>query len=134
MKRNKILISIAALAAIISIRAMAPNYCASADKEVKQELRVAVFSVPDLSKNVAEDISKALAGEPGILSAKPDFGEKSFSVTYEPGKTGAEKIQKAMGTVVPETKLREVVAAQDKSGRHACGKCPGRKSCGRYKD
>jgi hypothetical protein len=135
MKANNILIAIVAFGVFISIGARAAGDSTvpdSANKEVKKNIQVVTFTVPDLSKSLAKDISKALASEPGVLSGKPDFERKAFLVTYESGKTSPMKIQKIMKAVTTDTKLENVAPAPEKSGAQGCGKCPRRNSCVKY--
>lgn len=135
MKANNIFIAIVAFAVFVSVGARSAGDCAaqdSANKEGKKNVHVVTFTVPDQSKNLAKDISKALAREPGVLSGKSDFERKTFSVTYDPDKTSPKRIQKIIMAIAPNAKLKKVALTREKSGKQGCGKCPRRNSCEKY--
>lgn len=132
MKANNIFIVIVAVAVFVWIGAgVAGTYGAqdSANKEIKKNIQVVTFTVLDLSKNLAKDISKRLAVELGVVSSKSDFQRKGFSVAYDPGKTNPKRIHKIIKGISPNTKLEKVELIRDKSGKQGCGKCPRRNKC-----
>ena len=134
MKANKISIAIVALAVLVSIGARSAGECAAQDstnKEVTKNVHVVTFTVPDLSKNLAKDISKALAREPGVLSGKSDFERKAFSVTYDPGKANPKRIQKIIKAITPNAKFKKARTGE-KRGKQGCGECPRRSSCANH--
>lgn len=136
MKANKLLVSIIGLVILISIGAMVADdraFADSTDKEAMDNPRIALFMVPDLSANLAKDISRALAGEPGLLAAKVDLEKGKYAVIYHPGETNPKKIQGIMQTIVREVKLEGDNLLQETSGNRDCSRCPGRKSCGKLK-
>ena len=136
MKRNNIRIAIIAFAVLVLIGAGAAGDSPapdSAGQAVQNKVEVATFSVPNLSKELAKDISKALADEPGALSGKLDLERKAFLVAYDATKTSSMKIHEIMKTIAADTKLERVAPWQDKGGKHACGGCPNRDKCANYR-
>lgn len=134
MKEKNVFIAIVVLAGLIWMGAEVTEDRAFADstaRQVKNDLKLAMFMVPDLSVNVAKDISKALASEPGVLSAKADFDRREFSVTYEPGQISLKKLQGIIEAICREARLEKVEPAQETSGRPGCWKCPSRNRCGK---
>jgi len=101
----------------------------SADRVADKIVHVATFKVPDLSQNLAKDISKALAREPGVLSGRSDFQKESFSVIFDAGKTSPKGILKMIAAVTPDAKLENVEQTQKQGGKLDCGKCPQRNKC-----
>jgi len=99
--------------------------CETSEKNIVQS---AVFKVPDLTKEMAKKLSKALADKPGVLSAKPDLEKQHFTVTFEPEKNNPEKIGGILASVVPGTALQKVVAADQKDEK-GCGGCKHKKAC-----
>lgn len=134
MRANNLLVAVIVLVILVSFGAQAAGDRAladSTDREARNNLKIAVFSVPDLSKNLAGDISKALASEPGVLSAKVDLEKGKYAVIYDPGQTNPKEIQRIMQTIIREVKLERDILLQETSGSQGCGGCPSRKSCGK---
>jgi hypothetical protein len=101
----------------------------SAGRVADEIVHVATFKVPDLSENLAKDISKALAREPGVLSGKSDFQKESFSVIFDAGKTSPKGILKMIAAVTPNAKLENVEKTQKRGEKPDCGKCPRKNKC-----
>lgn len=90
----------------------------------------AVFQVPNLKdSDVVKKLTKVLADEAGVLSAKADAEAGQFLVTFEPGKIGSEELAKVLAKVAPEAKLDKVQPADPKAAKHDCGKCPSKAKC-----
>lgn len=94
----------------------------------------ATFAVPNLADAATvKGLNGALAKEAGVLSAKADAAGGKFLVTFDPAKTTAEALGKALATVAPEAKFENVQAADASAAKHDCSKCPSKSSCGKHK-
>lgn len=114
------------------------NAAAFAEDAPKQEetpaLQTAVFVVPDVAEEgVVPQLTKALAKQEGLVTAKAETDAGRFLVTFETAKTNAEALTAVIVQVSPESKL-EIVKAAETAGAHDCGKCPSRSTCGKAKD
>ncbi len=97
--------------------------------------QTAIYSVPNLSDAaVVKDLTKALAKEEGIITAKAEAEAGKFLVTFETAKTSPETLTKVVTKVAPEAKLDAVHEASAKPAAQGdCGKCPSRSSCPKSK-
>lgn len=134
--KTRTLILTAALAALCTLTLVAaenPPAAPAATKAAAQE--TAIYSVPDLAKGtLVKDLSKAVAGKPGVVSAQADTEKGQFMVTFEAGKTNPDEILKAVSAVAPKAKFEKAGPADPKSAaKHDCGKCPSKSTCGAKK-
>ena len=93
----------------------------------KSTYTAATYTVPDLTKTVAKGLSKAIAKEPGLVSAKPDLQAKTFTVIFEPGQTTSKSILAALKKKAPDAAFSQEAAVE--AVKTGCGKCPNRLSC-----
>ncbi|MBZ0266748.1 hypothetical protein K8I85_01205 [bacterium] len=109
-------------------------FAADTPKEEVPALQTAVFQVPDVAEEgVVQALTKALAKEEGLVSAKAEAEAGRFLVTFETARTNTDALAAAIVTVSPEAKLEMVKAAEAKAA-HDCGKCPSKSTCGKAKD
>lgn len=90
---------------------------------------VAQYSVPSLTKKSAKRLARTVTKQPGLISAKPDFKEKTFSVVFESGKTSSADILTALKKQAPGATLGAEGPFERKATGSACEGCPGRNSC-----
>ncbi len=136
MREKAVLMAVLVLAVLISMGGRVagnPALAESTTGQAANDLRLATFVVPDLSANVAKEISKALANEPGVLSAQADFDRRELSVTYELAQTTLEKVQGIVATVSHKARVEKVEPVPASGGRPACRRCPNRARCGNQK-
>ena len=126
MKISKITILGVAVLLLTSLNASAADDPAPADSP-----HAAVFKVPALSEDLSKNFIKALAKADGIISAKPDLEEGTFSVTYEPAKTDTKKIEAVLAQLAPEVTFDKVQPADPAHASSDCSKCPHHKTCGK---
>ena len=104
--------------------------CPSEAKNIrakKSTYTAATYTVPDLTKKVAKELSKAIAKEPGLVAAKPDLQAKTFMVIFEPGQTTSKSILAALKKKAPDAAFSQEAAVE--AVKTGCGKCPSRLSC-----
>jgi len=103
----------------------------AAPEPEKPASEVATFSVPDMDAALVKSLVDALAGEKGIVSAKPDTDAGTLHVTFEPGTTNPSTIGKVLSTVSAGAQLEKVAASTDPAQpAHDCGGCPMHDTCG----
>jgi hypothetical protein len=132
MKADNKRIIIIVFAVLVAMGGGFSGDCAAVDSAGRMAgeiVHVAIFKVPDLSENLAKEISKALAREPGVLSGKSDFQKESFSVVFDVGKTSPKGILKMIAAVTPNAKLENVEQTQKQGVKLDCGKCPRKNKC-----
>jgi len=60
----------------------------------RNDIREVVFNIPEMkSPKCAESIQKALMGMDGLISAIPDYAEKTMTVTYDSKKLAIMNIE-----------------------------------------
>jgi len=138
MKRFTIVLLIVAIMTVFPVIALAGDDCphskANAEKKADEQppVNVAVYSVPDLSQDVAVKIASVLNENKGIMGAKPDLENKQMSVVFKTELTNQDAVTKALVEVSPQTTFVSVRAAEEKDIKD-CSKCPSRKTCQKAK-
>lgn len=106
---------------------------AEAPKAAATAPQMAQFWIPELTADLAKEVVKALAGQPGIMAAKPSVEDSLLSVTFDPKKTTAEKVTETVAAAAPGATLEEVGDAPP-AAQGPCGGCPSRKTCANSKE
>jgi|GEM_PF-5002969 len=130
MKKIRILITVAVILTLFAVgsRATRADEDATCGKSGEDVAHSAVFKVPDLTKEMAKALSKALADKPGVLSAKPDLEKQHFIVTFKPKENDPDRIGKVLASVAPGTVFKEVTAVDHKD-KKGCGGCQHSETC-----
>jgi hypothetical protein len=101
---------------------------AKGEGEGKAMNHIAVFTVPDITDKIGEDLAKAVSADTGIVSTKTDTKAATFAVTFDPAKVTSEKLEKAIVAVAATAKFDKMLCADGrecKKGDHKCSKpCP----------
>ncbi len=131
MKFSKIIVSLAILITICIFQnafAGGPLFPFSKAKPSNQNKKMATYSIPDLdTAMVVHKIAKAVADQPGISSAKPDFKNKQFAIIFNANELDPEKLLEAIATVSPDSKLVSVSAAPALASPSKHAGCPAAK-------
>ncbi len=131
MRSSKLAILMIAVLALAAHTAIALDDPAPSESTPQDAPHSAVFKVPALSEKLSKDFIKGLAKADGIISAKPDLEESTFSVTYEPAKTDPKKIEAILAQLAPEVTFDKVQPADPELAKGDCSKCPHHKTCGK---
>jgi hypothetical protein len=104
--------------------------CATAKARPDEASRVlAQYSVPSLTRKSAKKLARAVARQPGLVSAKPDADQKTFSVVFDPAKASSADILAALRKVDAGTALSKESPFKSEKGDSACAGCPSRNAC-----
>ena len=133
MKSIPILLTVAALLALSGLanpgaRGEESGQAAPAFEKASP-YRAVTFAVPDLTKELGRSLSGAIAQTPGLVSARPDFEKKTFTVLFAVDKTSSADIHKALLTVASGAKIDREEAVAESDAKVNCNACPNRKSC-----
>ena len=92
-------------------------------------LLVATYKVPGMDDAVAKQLTLALAGRDGVVSAKADVEGGLFKVTYSSG--CPHSMEAALKKVAADTALEGVTnRTGDAPVKSGCGSCPNKNTCG----
>ena len=93
------------------------------------ELKVATYEIPNLTMDLAKQLTLALSENEGVVAAKSDEAAGLFMVTYSAGCPYG--ILSALQGVVPEAKLKGVATREGGAPvQSGCGGCPKKDTCG----
>jgi len=91
-------------------------------------LKVATYEVPNLTMDLAKQLTMALAVNDGVVSAKADETAGLFMVTYSAGCPYG--ILSVLQGVAPDAKLKGVAAREGGAPEQGgCGGCPKKSTC-----
>lgn len=113
----------------ISIVCLAADEVKDQSEAAKSTLQDAVFSIPNLTEELAKSLTLSLAEIPGTAATKPDLENKKLTVTFDSTQSTKEKIEEAVKKTAPDAKLESVTENTSSQVKHDCGKCPSRKTC-----
>ncbi|MBM4397012.1 MAG: cation transporter [Deltaproteobacteria bacterium] len=136
------------LTTAIVIALAAPALAEAPKKAADAKSVVADYKADGVEKpDVAKKLAKALAGHPGVESAKADKDKGRFTVRFDPAKTDAEAIRAKLAKAVPGVTLdapatpapppaAEPTPVFGQPEQGGCGGCPHRNkdggSCGQH--
>lgn len=133
MMKSTIYVTGMVLASLMAVNVYADDCgtpCAPAKAPAKSVSYVmAQYAVPSLSKKSAKQLARAVAKQPGLVSAKPDMAAKTFSVVFETGKTSSAEILDSLKKKAPGVTLGKEGPFETKASASACAGCPSSKSC-----
>ena len=133
MKSARPIITAVAILLLAAPVAWAEENAAQTEKSPEEMAHTAVYTVPELTKGLSQDLVKSLTDLEGILAAKPDTEAGTFAVTFAPAKTDTDKIATALGAAAPGTSLDKVGPADSKAAKGDCSKCPKKSGCAKSK-
>ena len=133
MHSNRLIAAAFTTIILFSFGAWATTESAVLEKPVLEGPHTAVYTLTELEPALAKQLVKALGETEGIMSAKPDYEENLFAVTFEPEKISTDKLTELLSETAPGIELEKLTPAEHAHAHTACGKCPLKAKCSKNK-
>ena len=130
MKSKHAILSLAILFTLCTVQSALASgpFCPYSKAQASDLIqKMATYSIPGMDTAMVHKVAKAISGQPGVSSAKPDLESNQFAVIFDSSKLKEEKLSEAVTSVSPEAKLLSLTDAPEPAAKSKQAGCPAAK-------